>query len=107
MRFLRIFIVFIITIITSSSILFDWSDYAHIATLKNSGYSVLDRYDEISTTQRTSSYEIAVVSSPALLNENTIEIDSFIPVSNVFHFIKMDIFYPSKIKSYLHLLQLF
>lgn len=106
-KFIKLLILSFITLITSSSILFDWSDYAHIATLKNTGYTILDKYDEVSTSSRTVSYELISFCSAPLSKSETSNIEfDFVFISKS-KFCACFVQNPCKIKSYLHLLQLF
>nr|WP_297308670.1 hypothetical protein [uncultured Flavobacterium sp.] len=107
MKFIKVLILFFITIITSASILFDWSDYAHVATLKNTGYTILDKYDEITTSHRTTIYELNSQVAVPLSKDEFSNSNFNCKFINLPDYFTICLQYSCKIKSYLHLLQLF
>jgi hypothetical protein len=107
MKTVRSFFVFLFVFLVSTSILLDWSDYAHTIAYKTHGTSILDKYEEICTQKGSLTYELKVHHSvavnyhPASYSEsNTLTfITSNVSLKNINYF--------CKVKSYLHLLQLF
>lgn len=107
MKTIRSFILFLFVFLASVSLLFDWSDYSIAVTQKSYGSKILDVYDEICTPKtglnNVGKFQIGF-SRDSKFSYNRLLNDSFLWISNTF---VTTFEYDCKIKSYLHLLQLF
>lgn len=107
MKTIRSFILFLFVFLASVSLLFDWSDYSIAVTQKSYGSKILDVYDDICTpktglnNEGKSQIGFSIDSNSSY---NRFVNDSFLWISNTF---VATSYYDCKIKSYLHLLQLF
>ncbi len=107
MRNLKRYFLYFFVLIVSSSILFDWSDFAHSITSKKTGITVLEKYEEISTANRNFNFQLKAVFSFNICSNSIKTVPQLPTTYNFWHFFKIDFFYDCKIKSHLHLLQLF
>lgn len=107
MKTTRSFVCFLLVFLASISITFDWKDYSIGITSKSQTSKILEVYDEICTPKRsliTHFKNLVIISkeSKSIFTSLFIDIKTF----RCNDFVS-SIEYVCKIKSYLHLLQLF